>query len=99
MNQDSCGTVALRFPDGPDGSLCVDFYDTIEEGEVMGDNPVRLPEHKVDELFRAAIRCVEESLVGGKIDGVQMVKVPEGIFGRLRQIVASCEHDAGDWRP
>jgi L-aminopeptidase/D-esterase-like protein len=65
----------------------------------MNDNPVHLPDYKVDELFRAAMRCVEESLKGGMLDGTPMVRVPEGIFGRLRRIVASCEKDAGDWRP
>ena len=66
----------------------------------MLDSPVRLPDHKVDELFRASVRCTEEAMRSHRIDGVEMVVVPEGIFDRLRSIVMSCMEDAGeDWRP
>lgn len=67
----------------------------------MKDEPVRLPDHIVDELFRAAMRCVESTISVHiqRHDGVECFLVPMGILRRLMDIVHTAERHVGDWRP
>lgn len=68
----------------------------------MSDTPVKLPDHVVDELYRAAKRTIEEiiRLTDPDHDGTTCILVPEKIMDRLESIVTVAgEHVPVDWRP
>ena len=87
--------------------LCVGNAGDIQTSALMQsvtrmDNPVELPAHIVDELFRASKRVTEEIIrktPRPTHDGTDCVLVPENIVERLERIVMSGDEFAVDWRP